>query len=758
MAFASFRDGDYEVYVARGDATEAVNITNNEAWDIEPQLSPDGTQILFLSDRDHPPAPNKDPIYNIYVANADGANLRRLTTTNDTQSRPSWSPDGSRILFAMVRNRNTDIYSIASDGTDLKRLTTSSAVDFDPTYMPDGSAILWVSEVSSTYGRLMMANPDGSDPAPMPIFPGPKRYLQHPLVSPTSAQIAFESDEDGNGWLDVGVFPLHPSATNPYYIYGVEIGEPTVAGWSPAVPETMDDPTFALWDRTLIVTSLEWTPAAEPGSFDLASAVSFGEGGWGGASSFSSSPFDFGFHAVALDHSAPFATTSAARFMHYAQGELGYTTADEGGSGVAQLIWQAVAPPENTLIAHFGKSQPGPSGTQEALFPQGVDAVVQAQAVDLAGNVGPLSAPIQTSLFVYRSSCTLTDPRGLPVEGASVDYRTPPFAQLASDAQGVAVAYFGRIPDIVALQATQPVFGVAPAASSAPTFVDPLDPYTIDFACTTYFRALARDAVINGRFEDTPSDTGWQFENGCAPALGGERGHLLQLGNQLYQGCPSDGPHRASQAIAGSLTATMHKPTLAFVYAMPQIYSPPTPEDEPVWPLRVSVTEAGLDATSPLTVTTVFTHGFHIQGETLAWVDMTPWAGRDITITFDLSETAGLPASKVLLDEISMTPWETPVVHGAALAAESAAVQPATLVITGENFITTPTVSLVTDAGLETLTLAAPSTETELRVVWPSGNAPGRYRVRVANPSGLYSEFNFMVNLPITVFLPLTHK
>jgi hypothetical protein len=192
-----------------------------------------------------------------------------------------------------------------------------------------------------------------------------------------------------------------------------------------------------------------------------------------------------------------------------------------------------------------------------------------------------------------------------------------------------------------------------------------------------------------------------------------------------------------------------------------------------VWPLRVLIIEevpaapellatGTLSTTPALTITQVFTQATVPNEPALGWVDLSAWAGRDITVTFELYPDPERQGVSVLLDVISLTPWETPVVYGAALAAEAptqAQNATATLVITGENFITTPTVSLVTDITTTVpLTLAAPAAETELRVVWPSGHTPGIYRVRVTNPGGIYNEFAFAINLAEVNFLPIAVK
>ena len=94
----------------------------------EPVWSPDGTRIAFESFREG----NGD----IYVMNADGSGLTRLTSDPALDSSPSWSPDGTRIAFESSREGNINIYVIDADGSNLARLTDDPAVDKDPVWSP----------------------------------------------------------------------------------------------------------------------------------------------------------------------------------------------------------------------------------------------------------------------------------------------------------------------------------------------------------------------------------------------------------------------------------------------------------------------------------------------------------------------------------------------------------------------------------------------------------------------------------------------
>jgi hypothetical protein len=99
-----------------------------------PSWSPDGSQIVFVSDQD-----NDDYLTDLYVMNADGSDIRRLTEDARHTYAPVWSPDGSQIVFISDRDSEDyafELYLIQADGTDLRRLTTNTVVDRWPFWRP----------------------------------------------------------------------------------------------------------------------------------------------------------------------------------------------------------------------------------------------------------------------------------------------------------------------------------------------------------------------------------------------------------------------------------------------------------------------------------------------------------------------------------------------------------------------------------------------------------------------------------------------
>src|SRR6476469_1031473 len=77
--------------------------------DVEPSYSPGGTMIAFARDQ----TDDADAMFgDIFVMQADGTGIKRLTATSASESYPDWTPDGSRIVFYSLRTGTGDIYSM----------------------------------------------------------------------------------------------------------------------------------------------------------------------------------------------------------------------------------------------------------------------------------------------------------------------------------------------------------------------------------------------------------------------------------------------------------------------------------------------------------------------------------------------------------------------------------------------------------------------------------------------------------------------
>jgi len=164
IVFVSNRDGNQEIYVMNVDGSSVQRLTRNERADSFPSWSPDGRKIVFGVD-------DGLPSEAIYVMNPDGSDRRPL----GAGVGPRWSPDGKRLAFSSGRDGdpndrhyNKELYVMNADGSGVQRLTYNRSVDAGHVWSPDGEQIAFHSDrdaESRNWGpnlEIYVMNWDGS--------------------------------------------------------------------------------------------------------------------------------------------------------------------------------------------------------------------------------------------------------------------------------------------------------------------------------------------------------------------------------------------------------------------------------------------------------------------------------------------------------------------------------------------------------------------------------------------------------------------
>src|SRR6266581_195209 len=174
IAFVTSRDGNAEIYVMNADGSGVTRVTDNPAIDQNPAWWPDSSRILFESTR--------DGNYELYAMNADASGVTRLTTDPSNDKLPAGC--GTRIAFASDRRLPpfTEIYVMNADGTGVTRLTTNNSFSEYPAWSPSCDRIVYTYDPYGSSASIQIMNADGSHANTL-VGP-PLGKNRHPAWSP----------------------------------------------------------------------------------------------------------------------------------------------------------------------------------------------------------------------------------------------------------------------------------------------------------------------------------------------------------------------------------------------------------------------------------------------------------------------------------------------------------------------------------------------------------------------------------------------
>ena len=161
IIFTSTRSGDLELYTMNLDGSEVVQITDELGYDGGAFFSPDGSKIVWRASRPQTEEEIKEykellsqglvqpTQMELYVANADGSEARKITSLGNANWAPYFTPDNERILFssnhASQRGFPFNLFLVNLDGSGLEQVTFDDTFDSFPMFSPDGKYLVWAS-------------------------------------------------------------------------------------------------------------------------------------------------------------------------------------------------------------------------------------------------------------------------------------------------------------------------------------------------------------------------------------------------------------------------------------------------------------------------------------------------------------------------------------------------------------------------------------------------------------------------------------
>ena len=160
LAYILIKDGKKVVHIMNPDGSGDEAVTPPTQSAIHPSWAPDSKRILYCTDDDlRPPVKNAAEIYAIDLA------TRRVTTliSGGVNTYPVLSPDGRKIAFRkMVQEINSEVFVADADGGNLRNLTNHPAFEGWPAWSSDGRQIAFGANRNSNY-QIFMMNADGSN-------------------------------------------------------------------------------------------------------------------------------------------------------------------------------------------------------------------------------------------------------------------------------------------------------------------------------------------------------------------------------------------------------------------------------------------------------------------------------------------------------------------------------------------------------------------------------------------------------------------
>jgi len=213
----------YDFYTVNRDGSDLQRLTNYNVYTTEGVLSPDGKTIVFTS--------LKDGDLDIYTMNVDGSNVRQLTRTPGYDGGAWWSPDGARIVYrahhpqdttemrqyrellaqGLIRPSKVELFVMDADGSNQRQVTALGGANFGPSWSPDGTKLIFSSNfVAPRSGNFELYLVDASES--MATADKLERVTTHPsfdgfaMFSPDGKKLLWASNRNAKSEGETNVF------------------------------------------------------------------------------------------------------------------------------------------------------------------------------------------------------------------------------------------------------------------------------------------------------------------------------------------------------------------------------------------------------------------------------------------------------------------------------------------------------------------------------------------------------------------------
>jgi TolB protein len=208
----------YDIFTANADGTNTKRLTDVDGYDAEATISVDGKKIVFTSTRSGD--------LDLYSMDSDGRNVRRLTTELGYDGGAFFSRDGRQIIYRSYQPKTPEqiaryraklaenlieptvfeLWLMNADGTNKRQVTKLGVASFAPYLFPDGKRIIFASNLSDPKGRNFDLYAVNVDGSNLERITYEETFDGFPMFSPDGKKLVFASNRNAAARGDTNIF------------------------------------------------------------------------------------------------------------------------------------------------------------------------------------------------------------------------------------------------------------------------------------------------------------------------------------------------------------------------------------------------------------------------------------------------------------------------------------------------------------------------------------------------------------------------